>query len=232
MTIRSKSRYRRFLRTWGTGPRARSPSSNSYSVDSKQSRRGRICRRRWRRALKKAKDVGVHRLVWNGYCACISCSRRSVYPTKAWMMPSMMPNGRELIWNVAMRPGERRALDMACKIDREGGQTETVKASIRAKVEPPTSSRIASTCKKARYRGFGQAHVTADDFVWGGESDDRQAPIASNQPTNPSCHLEMRVDHRPAVVFVFRVVTAPRTTSCGMVCARSFSATPAGIKRR
>ena len=60
-------------------------------------------------------------------------------------------------WNIAMRPGKRRALDMSLKIDRLRDQLETIKARIRAKVEHPfhiIKNRFG--LKKARYRGLAK----------------------------------------------------------------------------
>ncbi|RQW18358.1 IS5 family transposase [Rhodobacteraceae bacterium CH30] len=60
-------------------------------------------------------------------------------------------------WNIAMRPGKRRVLDMSLKIDRLRDQLETIKARIRAKVEHPfhiIKNRFG--LKKARYRGLAK----------------------------------------------------------------------------
>ena len=60
-------------------------------------------------------------------------------------------------WNIAMRPGKRRALDMRKEIDRLRDQLETIKARIRAKVEHPfhiIKNRFG--LKKVRYRGLAK----------------------------------------------------------------------------
>lgn len=60
-------------------------------------------------------------------------------------------------WNVAMRPGKRRALDLTQEIDRLREGLETIKASIRAKVEHPfhiLKNRFG--LKKVRYRGLAK----------------------------------------------------------------------------
>ena len=60
-------------------------------------------------------------------------------------------------WNIALRPGKRRALDMGTEIDRLRDQLETLKARIRAKVEHPfhiIKNRFG--LKKLRYRGLAK----------------------------------------------------------------------------
>lgn len=60
-------------------------------------------------------------------------------------------------WNIAMRPGKRRALNMGKEIDRLHDQLETLKARIRAKVEHPF--HLIKNCfglKKTRYRGLAK----------------------------------------------------------------------------
>lgn len=60
-------------------------------------------------------------------------------------------------WNIALRPGKRRALDMDKEVDRLCDQLETVKARIRAKVEHPfhiIKNRFG--LKKVRYRGLAK----------------------------------------------------------------------------
>ena len=60
-------------------------------------------------------------------------------------------------WNIAMRPGKRRALNMGKEIDRLPAQLETLKARIRAKVEHPF--HLIKNCfglKKTRYRGLAK----------------------------------------------------------------------------
>jgi len=63
----------------------------------------------------------------------------------------------EVNWNVAMRPGKRRALDLTQEIDRLRDGLETIKASIRAKVEHPfhiLKNRFG--LRKVRYRGLAK----------------------------------------------------------------------------
>ncbi len=63
----------------------------------------------------------------------------------------------EVNWNIAMRPGKRRALNMGRKLDCLRDQIETIKARIRAKVEHPfhiIKNRFG--LKKARYRGLSK----------------------------------------------------------------------------
>ena len=63
----------------------------------------------------------------------------------------------EVVWNIAMRPGKRRALDLDRELDRLRDQVETIKARIRAKVEHPfhiLKNRFG--LKKARYCGLSK----------------------------------------------------------------------------
>ena len=66
------------------------------------------------------------------------------------------PNAREDVqWHVGMRPGKRRALDKTRKLDALVDQIESLKASIRAKVEHPL--RVIKRQfghMKVRYRGL------------------------------------------------------------------------------
>ena len=58
-------------------------------------------------------------------------------------------------WNIAMRPGKRRALDKTKRVDELIDQLERLKASIRAKVEHPF--RVIKRQfghVKVRYRGL------------------------------------------------------------------------------
>jgi IS5 family transposase len=60
-------------------------------------------------------------------------------------------------WNIALRPGKRRALNMDKEDDRLRDQLETLKARIRAKVEHPShilKNRFG--LKKLRYRGLAK----------------------------------------------------------------------------
>ncbi len=63
----------------------------------------------------------------------------------------------EVNWNIAMRPGKRRALDLTQEIDRLRDGLETIKAGIRAKVEHPfhiLKNRFG--LRKVRYRGLAK----------------------------------------------------------------------------
>jgi transposase, IS5 family len=63
--------------------------------------------------------------------------------------------GSKANWNVAMRPGKRKALDKNDKLDKLIDQVEKLKASIRAKVEHPF--RVIKRqfgYVKVRYRGL------------------------------------------------------------------------------
>jgi IS5 family transposase len=58
-------------------------------------------------------------------------------------------------WNIAMRPGKRRALDKTTRVGQLTDQLERLKASIRAKVEHPfrvIKRQFGHT--KVRYRGL------------------------------------------------------------------------------
>ena len=60
-------------------------------------------------------------------------------------------------WQVAMRPGKRRALDQADVIDALGDKVEQLKASVRAKVEHPF--RVVKRqfgYVKVRYKGLAK----------------------------------------------------------------------------
>jgi transposase, IS5 family len=60
-------------------------------------------------------------------------------------------------WNVAMRPGKRRALNKRKRLDRLIDQLERLKASVRAKVEHPF--RVIKRQfghVKVRYRGLAK----------------------------------------------------------------------------
>ena len=60
-------------------------------------------------------------------------------------------------WNIALRPGKRRALNLGKRVDRLRDQLETLKARIRAKVEHPfhiIKNRFG--LKKVRYRGLAK----------------------------------------------------------------------------
>ncbi len=60
-------------------------------------------------------------------------------------------------WEVAMRPGKRRALDCERELDRLIEKAEKLKASIRAKVEPPFRLiKQQFGYAKVRYRGLAK----------------------------------------------------------------------------
>lgn len=68
--------------------------------------------------------------------------------------PDAKPDVR---WNIAMRPGKRRQLDLTKPIDRLTDELEAIKASIRAKVEHPF--RVIKRQfghVKVRYRGLAK----------------------------------------------------------------------------
>ena len=63
----------------------------------------------------------------------------------------------EVDWHIAMRPGQRRALDPARQVDRLLDKVEQLKASVRAKVEHPF--RVVKQqfgYAKVRYRGLAK----------------------------------------------------------------------------
>lgn len=65
--------------------------------------------------------------------------------------------GLKVDWQIAMRPGQRRALDLTRKVDRLLDKVEQLKASIRAKVEHPF--RVVKQqfgYAKVRYRGLAK----------------------------------------------------------------------------
>jgi IS5 family transposase len=66
------------------------------------------------------------------------------------------PDAKEGVnWHVAMRPGKRKALDMANPVDRLIDQIERIKAIVRAKVEHPfrvVKRQLGHV--KVRYRGL------------------------------------------------------------------------------
>ena len=71
----------------------------------------------------------------------------------------------EVNWHIAMRPGKRRALDKQSPLGTTLDKIEQLKASIRAKVEPP--SRVIKRQfghTKVRYRG-GLAKNMAQFFT-------------------------------------------------------------------
>ena len=65
--------------------------------------------------------------------------------------------GLKVDWQIAMRPGQRRALDLTRKVDRLLDKVEQLKASMRAKVEHPF--RVVKQqfgYAKVRYRGLAK----------------------------------------------------------------------------
>ena len=74
--------------------------------------------------------------------------------------------GLEVNWQVAMRPGKRKALDKSSEVGRLVDQLERTKASIRAKVEHPF--RVIKRqfgYMKVRYKGLMKnTHL----FFWAG----------------------------------------------------------------
>lgn len=65
------------------------------------------------------------------------------------------PEASGVTWHVAMRPGKRRALDPACRIDQLIEKAEKLKASVRAKVEHAFRViKLQFGFTKVRYRGL------------------------------------------------------------------------------
>jgi IS5 family transposase len=65
--------------------------------------------------------------------------------------------GLKVDWHIAMRPGQRRALDPTCEVNRLLDKVEQLKASVRAKVEHPF--RVIKQqfgYAKVRYRGLAK----------------------------------------------------------------------------
>ena len=65
--------------------------------------------------------------------------------------------GLKVDWQIAMRPGQRRALDLTRRVDRLLDKVEQLKASMRAKVEHPF--RVVKQqfgYAKVRYRGLAK----------------------------------------------------------------------------
>jgi IS5 family transposase len=63
----------------------------------------------------------------------------------------------KVAWHIAMRPGQRRALDLTRAVDRLLDKVEQLKASARAKVEHPF--RVVKQqfgYAKVRYRGLAK----------------------------------------------------------------------------
>lgn len=71
--------------------------------------------------------------------------------------------GNAVRWEVAMRPGNRRRLDLTCEIDRLLEKTEKLKASIRAKVKHPFRV-VKQQFGYSKVRS-GKEHSAADDAV-------------------------------------------------------------------
>jgi transposase, IS5 family len=62
----------------------------------------------------------------------------SVYGDVGYQGAHKRPDARQdIAWYIAMRPGQRRALDKTNEIDALVDQIEKLKASVRAKVEHP-----------------------------------------------------------------------------------------------
>ena len=63
--------------------------------------------------------------------------------------------GTSVTWNIAMRPGRRRALDKTTPLGKSLDEIEHLKASVRAKVEHPFRViKLQFGHTKARYRGL------------------------------------------------------------------------------
>lgn len=65
--------------------------------------------------------------------------------------------GSAVNWHIAMRPGKRAALDLTHALAKKIDQVEKIKASIRAKVEPPFRLiKQQFGHAKVRYRGLAK----------------------------------------------------------------------------
>lgn len=65
-------------------------------------------------------------------------SHREVYADAGYQGAGKLPDPRkDVTWHIAMRPGKRRAFDMAKSLDALTERMERVKAGIRAPVEHP-----------------------------------------------------------------------------------------------
>ena len=90
--------------------------------------------------------------------ALLHGDEREGYGDAGYQGADKRPEARGKVrWNIAMRPGKRRALDISKEIDQLRDQLETIKARIRAKVEHPfhiIKNRFG--VKKVRYRGLAK----------------------------------------------------------------------------
>ena len=90
--------------------------------------------------------------------ALLHGDEREGYGDAGYQGADKRPEARGKVrWNIAMRPGKRRALDISKEIDQLRDQLETIKARIRAKVEHPfhiIKNRFG--LKKVRYRGLAK----------------------------------------------------------------------------
>ncbi len=90
--------------------------------------------------------------------ALLHGDEREGYGDAGYQGADKRPEARGKVrWNIALRPGKRRALDISKEIDQLRDQLETIKARIRAKVEHPfhiIKNRFG--LKKVRYRGLAK----------------------------------------------------------------------------
>ena len=85
-------------------------------------------------------------------------SDRDVFADAGYQGAGKRPDARsDVTWQIAMRPGKRRTLDLAKPMDALTEQMERVKAGIRARVEHPfrvLKRQFGHT--KVRYRGLAK----------------------------------------------------------------------------
>jgi len=85
-------------------------------------------------------------------------SDREVYADAGYQGAAKRPDAKpEVKWNIAMRPGKRRMLDVTKPMEALTEQLERVKAGIRARVEHPF--RVVKrqfSHVKVRYRGLAK----------------------------------------------------------------------------
>ncbi|MCG9059791.1 IS5 family transposase [Laribacter hongkongensis] len=90
--------------------------------------------------------------------ALLHGDEREGYGDAGYQGADKRPEARGKVrWNIAMRPGKRRTLDMSQAIDRLRDQLETIKARIRARVKHPfhiIKNRFG--LKKVRYQGLAK----------------------------------------------------------------------------
>jgi len=94
---------------------------------------------------------------------------------------------REIDWQVAMKRGKLKAMPEDSVLGQLLRQLESVKASIRSKVEPFPHRQEPVPLQESALQGPGQEHGAAAHPVRPGQPDDRQAaPVGAQRP---SCAL-------------------------------------------